>query len=37
MVVLGNYTDQGAALRAEYEFKKLSRQQKIMYIREGGL
>lgn len=37
MVLLGNYTNKSDALKAENKFKKLSRQEKIMHIREGGM
>lgn len=36
MVVLGTYTEKGAALSAEHYFKKLSRRMKIMHMREGS-
>ena len=36
MVLLGNFTEKGAALRAEARFKKLTRREKIMYVNEGG-
>ena len=35
MVILGSFTDPGAALRAEKRFKKLSRREKIMHINEA--
>ena len=37
MVLLGSYTKMCDAVREEKKFKKLSRREKIMYIREGGM